>query len=39
MHFEDFSAADTLALAQEVVKVDYRCSQGLKPCRRFGEST
>ena len=38
-HFEDFSAADTLAVAQEVAEVGYRCLQGVKPCRPFGDGT
>jgi hypothetical protein len=37
-HFEDFSAADALAVAQEVAEVGYGCLQGIKARRRCGES-
>jgi hypothetical protein len=36
-HFEDFSAAEAFAVAQEVAEVGYGCLEGVKACRRFGE--
>jgi hypothetical protein len=37
-HFEDLSAVDVFAVAQEVAEVGYGCFQGVKACRRSGES-
>jgi hypothetical protein len=37
-HFEDFSAADALAAAQEVAELGHGCLQGVKARRRFGKS-
>jgi glutamine synthetase type III len=37
-HFEDFSAADVFAVAQELAEVGHGYFQGVKACRCFGES-
>jgi hypothetical protein len=37
-HFEDFSAGDVFAVAQEVAEVNHGCFQGVKACGCFGES-
>ncbi|HZC09736.1 MAG TPA: hypothetical protein VE485_06825 [Mycobacterium sp.] len=36
-YFDDFFAAEALAVAQQVADLDYGCFQGVKPCGRLKE--